>query len=673
MIKYRPEIDGLRAVSVVLVMLFHAKIDGVGGGFIGVDVFFVISGFLITSLIVTDISKGTFSFTDFWVRRARRILPAVFVVIVFSLVLGWSILLPGDYRLLGQSAAAQAVFGSNFLFWNISGYFGPDAESLPLLHTWSLAVEEQFYLLFPPLIFGLSIAVKRLRFWSILFGAMISFVVSVRLAEGSPDAAFYLLPSRAWELGVGALLALWLFEHPAGATKIPRAVNEFASAIGIAMILFAAFTYDTGTLFPGFAGLLPVGGAALIIWSNTGTKTLTGNALSLKPFVFVGLISYSLYLWHWPLLVFTLYPTGNSELPPVALGGVLVLSVGASYLTWRFIEQPFRKRRVLVSNRVLLGGAATSIAVIGGLGLFIQIDNSSTQPPSATAATTGAVDAPTTVAATPEFVSEGRPPRELACLRDANELPPITGIADFCLYGSGLQTPSFVLWGDSHADVLITAMDSLADRNGITGLHAGYTSCPPFLGITRPNRASCGDFNDSVVRVMKENGIETVILAARWSSYISNPGVLIPTSEDVPGYEVWETEGIGLRLLEYTAETLLAEGFDVWLVRDVPAFAFNPGRRLVGVRALNQDPSSIGKPYQNVARSKAAFDRVAFVLQESGVRLIDLPAHICVDSFCPVIRDDTLLYRDQDHLSVGGSYFVAPAFQPVFDSLRTGN
>ncbi len=655
MIKYRPEIDGLRAVAVVLVVLFHARIGGLEGGFIGVDVFFVVSGFLITSLIVSDLSRGRFSFLDFWARRARRILPALIVVVVVSMVAGWFILLPEDYATLGQSAAAQAVFASNFLFWDLSGYFGPDAEALPLLHTWSLAVEEQFYLLFPTLMFGIGIAAWRLRIPVILVITVISFLIGVSIVEASPDAAFYLLPSRAWELGVGALLAMWVIDRPGQVSQLPKPVREATSVAGMAMILFAAFSFDSTTSFPGYAALLPVGGTALVIWSNSGTTTMTGRVLSLKPFVLVGLISYSLYLWHWPLLVFALYPTGSVELPPLALTAVLSASFVLAALSWRFVEQPFRQRKVLAKRPFLFGGAAASMIVIAVVGLALnQQDGVSSRLPDAVAYY--------------QVTGGERSNRERSCVRDAFELPPITGPESFCVYGDA-DEPSFVLWGDSHADVLIITMDSLAEQTGLSGLHAGYTSCPPFLGIKRANRDSCGEFNDSVVRVMKENGIDTVALAARWGSYFNAPGTLIPIDERIPEYANWETEDLAVPALEHTADTLLNEGFDIWLVRDVPAFSFNPVRRLMGAFALNRGETSVGIEYSTYLELASEFDAVAERLQERGVKLIDLAARMCDDSFCPTARDGRLMYRDSSHLSVDGAHYVEPAFQPMFDSL----
>ncbi|HYK43019.1 MAG TPA: acyltransferase, partial [Thermoanaerobaculia bacterium] len=314
-LSYRPEIDGLRGVAVVLVVLFHAGF-GCPGGYVGVDVFFVISGFLITSLIWKDLEGERFTFARFWERRARRIVPALVAVVAATLFAGWFLLLPADYERLGRSAASQAVFAANVHFWLTGGYFAPAAAEQPLLHTWSLALEEQFYWIVPValfLVFGAR-RFERRRSSMILAaigcGIVSSFTLSVWGVAHHPSAAFYLLPTRAWELLLGSLVAfLPMRSQPSQG----RAVRELAAIGGVALILLAAFGYRATTPFPGAAALAPCLGAALWIRSNgretsaSPAPTLAGSVLSRPLPVFVGLASYSLYLWHWPFLAFARY------------------------------------------------------------------------------------------------------------------------------------------------------------------------------------------------------------------------------------------------------------------------------------------------------------------------------------------------------------------------------
>ncbi len=332
--QYRPDIDGLRAIAVGTVVLFHAGIC-CSGGYIGVDVFFVISGFLITSLLLKDLDRGTFTFVGFWERRTRRIAPALFVVSAATLVAGWLLLLPVDLINLGRATASQAVFAANVFYWLDSGYFSAASDEKPLLHTWSLAVEEQFYFIAPVLLWALY-HVKPLRGRTSLLvlmtlGIVSSFLVSVYGVARHPVAAFYLLPTRAWELLLGSLVATL---PPIPSPLNRRTVRDFAATTGFASILVPAFLYTKETPFPGVAALAPCLGTALLIWANGRTEgtapTFIARLLSLNPIVFVGLISYSLYLWHWPLLAFATYYSPkllpfSTRLLAVAAGIVLAI------------------------------------------------------------------------------------------------------------------------------------------------------------------------------------------------------------------------------------------------------------------------------------------------------------------------------------------------------------
>ena len=362
--RYRPEIDGLRAIAVLAVVFFHAGI-GMPGGFIGVDVFFVISGYLITSLIIKDLQTDTFSLASFWERRARRIFPAAAAMVLIVLVAGWFLLLPTDYSTLAKAAAWQAVFAANFYFWKTTNYFSGPADEQPLLHTWSLAVEEQFYL-FVPLILIALFRSPRLRRRPILIfvfivGFVASFAISIIAVSRAPGAAFYLLPTRAWELLAGSIVAVM----PSIALTTSRWIRELFCWVGLAAIMIPCLLYSKETPFPGIAALPPCLGTALIIWASSRETSETRNyacrLLAWRPMVFIGLISYSIYLWHWPLFAFGRY-LSITPLSSQFSMALVVASFIFAIASWRLVETPYRKRTLGSSRKAMFTWAFSSVA-----------------------------------------------------------------------------------------------------------------------------------------------------------------------------------------------------------------------------------------------------------------------------------------------------------------------
>jgi len=368
--EYRREIDGLRALAVLPVVLFHAGVGAFGGGFVGVDVFFVISGYLITSIIISELASGTFTIANFYERRARRILPALVVVVLATLPAAWYWLLPGAMREFSESIIAVFTFVSNILFWRSSGYFDTEAELKPLLHTWSLAVEEQYYLFFPLFLSVMwRFGRRNIEYLLIAFG-----VISIGLAQWGaavdPTAAFYLLPTRGWELLIGALAAFYLSREGASAPRVSRPwVGELGSMVGFLCVVVTVFAYSRKTPFPGFYALVPTAGTVLIIL-YAGPSNFAGRLLARPAMVGIGLVSYSAYLWHQPLFAFA--RIGFSA----EAGGQLMLllavcSFGLAYLSWRFVEAPFRNKRQFSRKRVfgLSLGASVAFIAFGVIGL----------------------------------------------------------------------------------------------------------------------------------------------------------------------------------------------------------------------------------------------------------------------------------------------------------------
>jgi peptidoglycan/LPS O-acetylase OafA/YrhL len=363
---YRREVDGVRALAVVPVILFHAGFEACSGGYVGVDVFFVISGYLITSLILADLNSGSFSLARFYERRARRILPALFLVMAVTFVVAWIVLLPEPMEEFSRSLVGVATFASNVLFWSEAGYFHTANELKPLLHTWSLAVEEQFYLVFPLLLlfgwrFGRRSIVATL---AAIFIASLTFAHVV--SRSTPEPAFFLLPGRIWELAMGALIAFYLADRRHASH--PRALAELLAASGLCLIAYAIFTFDELTPFPSLYALIPtVGTALLLVFADSQTRV--GKFLGSRILVGVGLISYSAYLWHQPMFaIFRHHAT--TEPGKLLMIALTVASLGLAWLSWRFVEQPFRGRTLVEKRSTVfaLAGAASMVFVLVGIG-----------------------------------------------------------------------------------------------------------------------------------------------------------------------------------------------------------------------------------------------------------------------------------------------------------------
>lgn len=334
--KYRADIDGLRALAVLPIVLFHARVPGLPGGYVGVDIFFVISGYLITKIIFSEIQERKFSVIEFYDRRIRRIFPAFFAMMIFVSVVSYFVLVPYDLRMLGKSILGAMFFASNIVFYSEAGYFSSSSDLKPLLHTWSLGVEEQFYVFFPILI-CLSMKVGRVASKALLWAVFVaSFIACLVLTAKLPAFAFFMLPTRAWELLAGGLLAVGAIPIVSNA-KISNAV----AVVGLMLIASAVVFFSARTPFPGVAATLPVLGAGMLIYS--GPKTFVAQVLGAWPFRFVGKISYSFYLWHWPVIVFYEY-WALHEMSGWASVGAIVVSLAMAYLSWRFIETPFRQR-----------------------------------------------------------------------------------------------------------------------------------------------------------------------------------------------------------------------------------------------------------------------------------------------------------------------------------------
>ena len=494
---YRPDIDALRAVAVGLVILYHLGIDRLAGGFVGVDVFFVISGFLIGALILGEMQAGRFSIVRFYERRIRRIFPALIAVLIATTLLGWYGLYPVPFRNYGTSLAAAAASLSNLYFWQTSGYLAGVGTSRALLHTWSLAVEEQFYILFPPFM----ILVRRLApgrtVLAISAVALLSFGLAVVGVMRDANTAFYLPHTRAWELLLGVLIAAW------PGLKIARPWLRAALALtGLALIAGAAIFYNSRTPFPGLAALPPCLGAALVILAHRDGGSWVSRAMTFRPFVFIGLISYSLYLWHWPLIVLyrEYFGVDTEHFTRTARAVLGVLTIGLSIFSWWFVERPFR--RAAASRGVVFGlaGAAAVLTVAGGLLLTAANGAPGRYPPEVIR-----------LASYLEY--DSRPQyRTGTCFLGARET-----FSDFppqvCLKRDPGR-PSALLLGDSYGAHLYAGLaDTLKDRSL---LQATARGCKPSL---RPPSGDedCRRLAHYVFETyLPQHPVDMLIVSARW-------------------------------------------------------------------------------------------------------------------------------------------------------------
>jgi peptidoglycan/LPS O-acetylase OafA/YrhL len=651
---YRPDIDGLRALAVIGVILFHANL-GLTGGYVGVDVFFVISGFLITGLILKEQAAERFSLADFWERRIRRILPALAVTIGCTLLAGVAVLFPGELIELVKSAMAQLLIGANFFFWRHAGYFDTPSELQPLLHTWSLAVEEQFYLVFPLLLIACrSMSRWRLQLVLCSIGA-VSFGLSVWGSYAHPTATFYLLPSRGWELLIGSLLATASTNF-----RAPRRVNELLSVAGLGAIAFTFWSYGTTTRFPGANALLPCVGTALLIWSSTGERTTVGKLLSLRPIVFVGLISYSLYLWHWPVLSFIRYRISDNPTVATRLAA-LMLSFALACLSWRFVETPFRQKRpgwtrsrVFAAAFITTAGLFAFSAAIWQLGGLPQ-----------------------------------RFPKEILRFAEANEFPqqfetdrlekierdqlPVLGKVD------GTHA-SFLLWGDSHAPPAASAVNDLALKYKIWGYVAANPGMTPLLGTWRPTAGKESVLrNQAVLDFVRRKKIKNVILASDWEVNTEgrNSGSLDSLIVDDAKQAVSSPNSLEVfrRQLSKTVEALQHEGAAVWILRQVPIQRDIPSQYAFSAWLHHRELPEFGVTLPEHVELHTNANRIISDVAAGRVHILD-PADVCFDStgHSLVAENGRSYYWDRTHLtSFGAKRLLEGLFEPVIQQIATAS
>jgi len=628
---YRPEVDGLRAVAVLPVILFHAGYDIFSGGYVGVDVFFVISGYLITTILLADLERGNFSIRRFYERRARRLLPALFVIMAFSTVLAWFWMLPPRFKDFGQALFAVSFFVSNILFWLKTDYFAASAEESPLLHTWSLAVEEQFYIFFPILLFLLWRFGRNRLFVVVLVLSVASLIWSEWAWRHVPAANFYLIPSRIWELGAGSLCAFTLHNRI-------RFQNGWLAALGLTMILVAVFVYDETTPFPSLYAVLPVAGAVLIVL-YAGPETAAGRLLSLRPVVGVGLISYSSYLWHQPLFAFARI---GSETPPgpLMMGLLILATFGLAALTWRYVEQPFRRGPVpvLQGSRAVFSASALGIALFAGIGIAVHLGN-------------GIAGRFTPIQQDYLRTAKNSPLRSTCHSHAARVIWP----SDACEFH--LKGGTVAVFGDSHTVELSYALGTALEPFGLGVRQYSASACPPSYGSGRDDL--CTRWTDATVNhISADLGITHVIVSYRIESALS--GDHIGVYPDLPN-KVNEARRTEIMVaLERALEKLVASGKTVIFVDQSPELPDD-------ILDIISRHAAADHPLQGVSRvwwdaRSRYFDEHFETLE--GMERLHTEDIFCGDMTCYAGKDGLSFYFDDDHLSVAGASLVAAEIVP---------
>jgi peptidoglycan/LPS O-acetylase OafA/YrhL len=658
----RPEIDGLRALAVVPVIMFHAGLPLFAGGFIGVDIFFVISGYLITRIILSELEVGAFSTLKFYERRARRILPALFCVIIFTVPFAVFWMPPAPLEEYFQSIYSTALFISNIHFWESIDYFNPSAEEQPLLHTWSLAVEEQFYVFFPLLLIMLHRFLKN-SILAIIMGLLpIGFVLCLYTSHKSEVAAFYLIHARAWELAAGAMVAAVELRH-GQSLGIGLKLRNLLSISGLLAILVSVVFINQDFRYPGWATLFPVFGTALII-ATARQDTLAGSLLSLRPFLAIGLISYSAYLWHHPLFAFARLTSVNQPSAPLMLT-LVALSFAFAYLSWRFVELPFRQPG-LVSKRtlVLSATAMTAAFVVAGIigpkmGLMFRHFN---------ATQTALIDPP------------------LSKVKSCKWRRPLLAdqSIEFCDFGTDSGDAPVLLWGDSHAQALFDAMNLELKKRGLRGAYIDADKCTRLFGIYGSGSSNDGDESLcekkqlGLLNFLRENPPKAIVISLRWSLR------LFPGAEDKVGFDnreggveyetgrmqfaksadgTWTTAGAAKLHAIKNFLASLEKIAPVVIVGPIPEVGWNVGNtNFKSIMIRKENPPDISTSFQRF-RERNQFILGALDEMQRGLRFqrVDPEQIFCntwIKDRCVAQYLGIPYYADDDHVSESGAELI---------------
>jgi len=626
---YRPDVDGLRALAVLSVVVYHLDKDLVPGGFTGVDIFFVISGFLITGNIWNGMRRGEFSLVDFYVRRIRRIAPAFFVMLAAVLVAGCILLLPPDVMMLAKSSLWATFSASNVYFWKFldHGYFAAASDQVPLLHTWSLAVEEQFYLIWP-LLLMLLFRGQRKWIWYMVPGVILvgSFVLAEASAETSPEFAYYMLPTRAGEMLVGAVLALWISGREEDSRDLDRGyVIELLAMAGLAALFYGLYGLDDASKFPGANALFPCLGAGLIIYAGGRESTLVRLVFSSRPVVYIGLLSYSLYLWHWPVFAYFRYFQG--ELVGFSAAMAVAIIAVASWLSYRFVEVPARYWRSSGFNRVVLLYGIPVLCAAAFSGWLVRTQGMKDRIEASPSYQRGARELAKYVAPAYEF--------RFNC--QLSEHQPAVLSWNRCVVGRGTGEARVLLWGDSHAAHYVGLLKEVADKHAFLLRSATHSSCPPVFGGEygiAEYRRGCSQYRPYIEDALSDERFSTVIMGASWATY------------DDANFR---------RDLERTIRKIASHGSQVVLLGQVPYFrGYNRECELRAIRIGGADCRG-RLSYRDSGESSMNRYLAQLAGSMPNVHYVSIRSAICQKGVCTPYLSGHPIYYDGSHLSMEGS------------------
>lgn len=646
---YLPFIDGLRAVAIIGVVIYHAMPGMLPGGFAGVDVFFVISGFLITRFILEEMRSGTFSLRQFYIRRARRLLPAaIFCFFVVSVISAF-VLLPDAYWYLGRSLLAAALMYANIFFYNTGGYFSAPALEKPLLHTWSLAVEDQFYLTWPLILFVLFAQLRRRTALGVVFAlAVASLAYSEMALERNSEAAFFLLPSRAWELLVGGLIALSTLRLQLGS-----ALSNAIAGVGAAAI-FASFWLLRGDgHFPGLGAVPACVGTAAIVIASLNQATLISRLLATRPLVFLGQVSYSFYLWHWPLISLLSYHL-ERQLHATEAIVVVALSFVISVLSWKFVERPFRQSHqhhlsegLAASNKLFVLQSVAALLGIAGIAAFIKIGKGFPQRYDAE------------VQAVLEQMVSGNPVRG-AC----DDYQNIFRNDDVCSLGHKRltgQSYQVALFGDSMADHWTPMVAKYANEQNLTFRQVTNGGCGLFFGIEIPAKPAakaneCSHYQQEAKRFIDANpGLRVAVLSGYWEKWLSR--IEFPELEqDFAPPDVQQTPKFNAALKQ-TLDVFTSKRIRVVLIGQIPVYGVLPVRCVTSKIAHKEDVAPCGMTRQEaVAQTRLSNAALVRAASENPMVTVSLPArYMCQETMCSPVMAGTLLYKNASHVNRYGA------------------
>ncbi len=660
---YRADIDGLRAIAVLAVVCFHANVVHVTGGFVGVDIFFVISGYLITQVIDAEMEQGRFTFRGFYERRIRRIFPALFALALFCALAAAALFPPLRFAEFGQSLLAMTGFVSNIYFQRtnpVFGYFGDTSGAQLLLHTWTLALEEQFYLLFPVLLLLLNKFARPLRGVVVLLLLLVSFRSGVQDLHSNLLAdhvtAFYLLPGRAWELLLGALLAMKIVP------PMPNVVaRSLVGAAGLAAVIYAVATFDSYTPFPGYNALYPCLGAVLLIYSGTGGRSPVKSLLSLPPLVFVGVISYSLYLWHWPLIVLARFFSARYFSGPEALAVPLVLSLVLAFLSFEFIESPLRRRSGRTAGDALWTGIGASVALAG---LALAVLASHGAPARFGAGKSALLDR--------NYEEKSEVVKIADCANYRTELKHYED-ARFCEVGHASK--NILVWGDSHAEQLYPLLNDLRSEGQLQGhgiVYAIAAACPPAqtINLERLTNFHCNKFARYTMMRAAKDDVDTVFLVfSPWWILVPGETCLLANgtcARTLSGTEAWQ------QFLLETGDTIRAlrkSGRRVIISLPFPIYdLLIPDYQIRFIDLYNHPrlQGLFGNPIELMPRQRS--DELRAVADAAGAIVYDPRETLCPGGNCHLAVDGVSLYSDQSHLAISQLGVVRPGILKALQS-----